>query len=118
MDSEGRATVMLNESSQVNDSTPRFRMESGHDVLDVWADTASQTKKNAIYKALFAMQDGSLFRTYRVIDDYQRPNEVFVIVKDNLVMKIRVNCIDSFTIVAIGACGRTSDLQSGRWPAA
>jgi hypothetical protein len=105
---------MVNDSSKVN-GTPRFRMESGLDVLDVWAETASQTKKNAIYTALFAMQDGSLFRTYRVIDDFQRPNEVFVIVKDDLVMKVRINCVDSFDIVAIGRCGNASDLQTGRW---
>jgi len=108
---------MVNDSSQVN-GTPRFRMDSGLDVLDVWAESASQTKKNAIYEALFAMQDGSLFRTYRVIDDFQLLNEVFVIVKDDLVMKIRINSIDSFDIVAIDRCGNTADLQSGRWHAA
>lgn len=107
---------MANESSKVN-GTPGSRMESGVDVLDAWAETASQSKKNALYRALFAMQDGSLFRTYRVIDDFQRPNEVFVIVKDDLVMKIRINCVDSFDIVAIGPCGHTTDLHTGRWPA-
>ena len=107
---------MANESSQVN-GTPRSRMENGLDVLDVWAETASQSKKNAIYKALFAMQDGSLFRSYRVIDDFQRPNEVLVIVKDDLVMKIRINSLDSFDIVAIGPCGHLTDLQTGRWQA-
>ena len=108
--------VIVNESSQVNNA-PRFRLEAGLDVLDNWAQTASQTKKNAIYRALFAMQDGTMFRTYRVIDEFQRPNEVFVIVKDNLVMKIRVNCVDSFAIVSIGPCGHTADLHTGRWPA-
>jgi hypothetical protein len=95
---------MVNESREVN-GTPRFRLETGLEVLEVWAETASQSQKNAIYKALFAMQDGSLFRTYRVVDDFQRSNELFVVVKDNLVMKIRVNCVDSFGIVAIGPCG-------------
>lgn len=95
---------MANESSQVN-NTVRFRMESGYDVLDAWGEHASQSRKNAVYKALFAMQDGSLFRTYRVIDDFQRANEVFVIVKDDLMMKIRVKCVDAFDIVAIGPCG-------------
>jgi hypothetical protein len=107
---------MANESSQVN-GTPRARMDNGLDVLDVWAETATQSRKNAVYKALFAMQDGSLFRTYRVIDDFKLPNEVFVIVKDNLVMKIRINCVDSFDVVAIGPCGTLTDLQAGRWEA-
>jgi hypothetical protein len=107
---------MANEPSQVNGTT-HARLESGIDVLEDWAETASQSKKNAVYKALFAMQDGSLFRTYRVIDDFQRPNEVFVIVKNDLVMKIRVNCLDAFDIVEIGPCGNTADLRTGRWNA-
>ncbi|HEX6354986.1 DUF6235 family protein [Actinophytocola sp.] len=108
------ATVMANESSQVNNS-PRFRLETGLDVLDVWAETASQTKKNAVYKALFAMQDGSLFRSYRIVDDFQKLNEVYVIVKDNLVMKLRINSVDSYDILAIGPCGNTADLHTGKW---
>lgn len=107
---------MVNESSQVN-GTPRFRLETGLEVLEEWAETANQSKKNAIYKALFAMQDGSLFRTYRVVDDFQRSNEVYVIVKDNLMMKIRVNCVDSFGIVEIGPCG-AHDLRTDRRKAA
>ena len=85
-------------------STPRtrFRLETGLDVLDLWTETARQAHKNAVYKALFAMLDGSLFRTYRVVDDYQRPAELFVIVRDDLVMKIRINCFDSFGVVHIG----------------
>ena len=107
------ATVMQNESTQVNGAT-RFRMETGHAVLESWSQTATQSKRNAVYKALFAMQDGSLFRTYRIVDDYQRPNELYVIVRDDLVMKVRVNCFDSFGIVAIGPCGNDTDLRAGR----
>jgi hypothetical protein len=106
---------MANEPSQVNNN-PRFRLDTGLDVLEDWAETASQTKKNAVYRALFAMLDGTLFRTYRVVDDFQRLNEVFVIVKDDLMMKIRVNCVDSFDIVAIGPCGQATDLHPDRWP--
>jgi uncharacterized protein DUF6235 len=105
---------MANESSKL---TPRFRMETGFEVLEEWSETASQTQRNAVYKALFAMQDGSMFRSYRVIDDFQRANEVFVIVKDDLVMKIRVKCADAFDIIAIGPCGHTADLHTGRWGA-
>jgi hypothetical protein len=80
----------------------RFRLETGLEVLDSWAETAAQHHKNAVYKALFAMLDGDLFRTYRVVDDFQRPSELFVIVRDDLVLKIRINCYDSFGIVHIG----------------
>jgi hypothetical protein len=98
---------MTNESSQVN-NTIRFRLESGSEVLDAWSDTASHSKRNAVYKALFAMQDGSLFRTYRVIDDFQVTNEVFVIVKDDLMMKVRIKAVDAFDIVSIGPCGHAN----------
>jgi hypothetical protein len=83
----------------------RFRLETGLEVLDDWSDSASRPHRDAVHRALFAMVDGTLFRTYRVVDDFQRPNELFVIVKDDLVMKIRVNCFDSFGIVHIGRAG-------------
>lgn len=87
----------------------RFRLELGLDVLGAWADTAPLSMKNAVYKALFAMVDGSLFRNYRVVDDYQRPDEVFVIVRDDLMLKLRITCIDSFGVLHIGPCnGRAS----------
>lgn len=80
----------------------RFRLEAGYEVLEDWSSRVSQTHKNAVYEALFAMLDGSLLRTYRVIDDLQRPNELVVIVRDDLVLRIRINCFDSFKIVHIG----------------
>ncbi|MBB4909346.1 DUF6235 family protein [Actinophytocola algeriensis] len=94
----------MNESVEQDSVTPRarFRLETGLEVLDDWAGNAPQAHKNAVYKALFAMLDGSLFRTYRVVDDFQRPAELYVIVRDDLVVKIRINCFDSFGIVHIG----------------
>ncbi|HWM07016.1 MAG TPA: DUF6235 family protein [Actinophytocola sp.] len=110
----------MNDSTELGGALPRsrFRLDTGLDVLQRWADTAGQSKKNAIYKALFAMLDGSLFRTYRIVDDFQRPSELYVIVKDDLVLKIRINCFDSFGIVHIGDCGNIADLRTGRWHAA
>ncbi|GAB1511523.1 DUF6235 family protein [Actinophytocola sp. KF-1] len=94
----------MNESVEQGSVTPRvrFRLETGHDVLDTWAETTSPHQRNAVYQALFAMVDGTLFRTYRVVDDFQRPAELFVFVRDDLVLKIRINCFDSFGIVHIG----------------
>jgi hypothetical protein len=94
----------MNESRRQDSTVPhaRFRLETGIEVLTDWAESASEEHKDAVHTALFAMVDGSLFRTYRVVDDYQRPSELFVIVRDDLVMKIRVNCFDSFGIVHIG----------------
>jgi hypothetical protein len=103
---------MTNEPSQV--SSIRFRMENGFDALEEWGQTASPAQKDAVYKALFAMQDGTLFRSYRVIDDFQRTNEVHVIVKDDLAMKIRIKSVDAFDVVAIGPCGHHTRGQLGR----
>jgi len=106
---------MQNEpTNQVNHPTC-FRLETGIEVIEEWAETASQARRNVVYEALFAMVDRSLFSRYRVVDDYRRPNEFFVIVKDDLAMKIRVNCYDSFGVVGIGPCGSVSDLQSAPW---
>ncbi len=94
----------MNESRSEDSTIPRsrFRLETGIEVLADWSDTAQEAHKEAVHAALFAMLDGTLFNTYRIVDDYQRPNELFVIVLDDLVMKIRVNCFDSFGIVHIG----------------
>jgi hypothetical protein len=83
----------------------RFRLDLGLDVLEAWAESAPRSEKNVVYKALFAMTDGSLFRNYRVIEDFQAPNEVFVIVRDNLMIKLRINHIDSFELLYVGPCG-------------
>ena len=80
----------------------RFRMDTGLEVLSAWADTASQDEKNAVYKALFAVLDGSVYHAYRIVDDFQRPDEFHVMVEDRLAIKVRVHCFDSFGIIHIG----------------
>jgi hypothetical protein len=94
----------MNESREQDGTIPRaqYRLETGLEVIEDWAGTASPSHKNAIYEALFTMLDGTLFRDYRVIDDFRQLSELFVIVKDDLVMKIRINCFDSFGVVHIG----------------
>jgi hypothetical protein len=77
----------------------------GLDVLGAWAEAATSSEKDVVYRALFAMTDGSLFRTYRIIDDFQRPSQLFVIVTDRLVLQLLINCLDSFSILYIGPCG-------------
>lgn len=80
----------------------RYRLEAGTDVLEQWSATAKQAERHAVYTALFAMLDGSLFRTYRIVDDFRRTNELFVLITDDLLLEIRINCLDSFSIVNIG----------------
>lgn len=81
---------------------PHSRMDTGVEVLEEWANSATQREKDAVYSALCAMTDHTLFRTHRVIDDPNRLSEFFVLLPDDLVVKIRVHCFDSYGIVYIG----------------
>jgi hypothetical protein len=100
-------------------SRTAFRMDTGLDVLASWSDTARQSRRNVVYKALFAMIDGSVFRDYRIIEDFRRPSEFFVVVRDDLVIKLRVHCFDSFGVVYIGppagAEGAGTTLPAGEY---
>lgn len=107
----------MNESGD-RDERPRAtsRMETDA-VLDRWARTARQADRNAVHKALFAILDGSVLRTYRVVEDAQLPNELYIIVKDDLVLKVRVadvNDFSSFEIVGIGPRDFFSTSQDGQ----
>lgn len=92
----------------------KFRLELGLDVLDEWADSATRGEKNAVYRALFAMVDGSLFRDYRIIDDLRLPSQLFVIATDHLVLKLRILRLGSFSILYIGPCDGASAARPAR----
>lgn len=91
-----------------------FRMQSGAEVLAEWSETASQTRRNAVYAALFSLTERTLFRTHQVIDDDERPAEIFVAVKENLVIKVRVNDIGSFDVLYVGAWETAPGFEFGR----
>lgn len=79
-----------------------FRMDTGTDVLAAWGETASQSHKTAVYRTLFSVLDGSLFRTHNLVDGFTVPSEFFVVLKPELVVKLRVNAFNSFGVVYIG----------------
>lgn len=81
---------------------PNFQMDTGADVLAAWGETASQSYKNAVYRTLFSMLDGTLFRTHNVVDDAKASSEFLVVLKADLVVKLRINSLNSFGIVYIG----------------
>ena len=91
----------------------RRRLNIGVACLEKWTETASQAEKNAIYEVLFAVSDGSVFRTYKVLDDVQRPGEFFVLVRDNLVIKIGMYPFNNFGITYIGSLEDAPDLDLG-----
>ena len=81
----------------------RRRLNVGVACLEKWTETAGQAEKNAVYEALFAVSDGSVFRTYKVLDDVQRPGEFFVLVREDLVVKVNFPRPGTFGVLYIGA---------------
>jgi hypothetical protein len=79
-----------------------FRMTSGTDVLAEWGETANQSHKNAVYRALFSVLDGSLFRTHNLVEGFAIPSEFFVVLKQDLVVKFRMHGAESFGVAYIG----------------
>lgn len=91
----------------------RFRLDQGMGRLEEWANTANQVDKNAIYKVLFSVADGSVFRTYKVLDDVHQSQEFFVLVRENLVVKICYHEHDAFGIIYIGPIDEAPDIDLG-----
>jgi 4'-phosphopantetheinyl transferase EntD len=90
---------------------PRLRLVDGLTVLERWAETANQSHKNSVYKALFAVTDGSVFQKYVVFSD--RSDEIAVMVKADLVVSIAIHHPDTFAISYIGAVGSPTDVDLG-----
>jgi hypothetical protein len=78
-------------------------MSSGFRRLEEWSTNAGQSDKNAAYRALFAIADGSAFREYTITHDVARLGELAVRVKDDLLIKIRFRHFDAFGLVYIGS---------------
>lgn len=87
------------------DRSPRSRLGSGVQLLEQWADGAGQVAKNAMYQALFAVLDGSVFQAYDIVDDTGRENEFTVIVKDDLIVRVCFHEANMFGISFIGRVG-------------
>jgi len=85
-------------------------MDTGLDVLEEWTASAAQNELAAVYGALFAMTDRTLFSTYRVVDDGMELSEFFVMLPEGLVLKVRMHCFDSYGIVYIGPSDRAPGL--------
>jgi hypothetical protein len=83
----------------------RLRLGSGLELLERWADTAGQAAKNAMYKALFAISDGSVFQSYDIVDHHAQPGEFTVMIKDDLVVRVCVHDTAMFGISFIGRVG-------------
>ena len=81
--------------------------------LETWAATAGQIDKNAVYKALFAVSDGTVFQNYKVLDDVHQAREFFIMVRQDLVVKICFHETDAFGILYIGPIEEAPDIDLG-----
>jgi hypothetical protein len=70
--------------------------------LEEWADNARQTHKNQLYKALFAVSDGTVGHHYGVLAGKEEPNEHFVMVREDVVLKVNYPDSGTFGISYIG----------------
>ncbi|MEO3977667.1 DUF6235 family protein [Streptomyces sp. CAU 1734] len=113
---ETGADTGLGTAAALGGPPPPLRLESGWDLLEKWSDTAGQINKNAVHKALFAIADRTAFRTYETFDDATQPRDFFVLVKDNLVLKICVRDFHAFAIAYVGPIDGAPgiDLGTGR----
>lgn len=64
------------------------KLDNGLEVLEKWADKAGPAPKNVLYKALFAVTEGSVFHRYGVLQDTENANDFFVLIREDLVLKI------------------------------
>ena len=91
----------------------RIRLTSGMHLLERWSATADRFEKDAVYAALFAVLDGSVVRSYKIFDDIRRPRESFVLVREDLVVKICFTAADAFEIVYIGPASAAPGFDLG-----
>ena len=89
--------------------SPRFRLAAGLNLLEQWASTARHLEKEAAYKALFAMTDGSVFQNYLVLSDAERPEELAILVSGDVMIKIAILGQGNFGIRYIGTTVCTPD---------
>ena len=80
----------------------QFSITSGLDLLEDWAAEATQPEKNTVYPVLYAVADKTVDTEYTVVDDPASPLDFFVLAKNDLVVKIRIEAVGSFAILYIG----------------
>jgi Mg2+ and Co2+ transporter CorA len=83
-------------------NTNTNHLNTGIDLLDQWSNTATQAARNTVYRALFAITDGSVFTTFHTVANPERPSELVICLRDDLVLTISHTEHGTFDIVYIG----------------
>jgi hypothetical protein len=86
-----------------------LRLRAGLGNLDRWSVGSRQAVRNAVYRALFAIGDGSVFRAYRTL---RRPSsgQMQVQVRDDTVVSVRLTPGDTYDIEYIGDPEQAPDI--------
>jgi hypothetical protein len=91
----------------------RNHLTAGLDELDAWSETAAQSARNVLYRALFAVADGSVFRLFQTSAHRARPDEVTIYLRADLVVTISQTEPDCFAIAYIGPLDGAPGTRSG-----
>ena len=88
---------------------PRRQLRAGLECLDRWSAHSRQAVRNAVYRALFAISDGSVSRTHRTL---RRPSsgEMQVQVRDDTVLAVRLDEENAYDIEYIGEPAKAPDI--------
>jgi hypothetical protein len=98
--------IMLNHDS--NSSTGRLagghlQLNGGLDVLDAWSETAPQAARNTVYRALFAVTDGTLSQSFMTMSHRDHPAELAICLREDLVVTISRTEPGFYDIAYIGS---------------
>lgn len=81
----------------------RLQLVEGIELIDEWAESASQAQRNVMYEALFAVGDGSAFLIYDIFGDPVDRGNLVVSVRPDLVFKVMLRREDSsFAVRYVG----------------
>ncbi len=73
----------------------RLQLVEGIELLEEWAESASQAQRNVMYEALFAVSDGSAFLIYDIFGDPGDRGNLVVAVRPDLVLKVLLRRAES-----------------------
>ena len=89
-----------------------YRVTSGLDLFDAWSEDATQAEKNVVHRAIFSIVDRTVFQDFITIDSSENDLEYFILAKNDLVIKVAIEDLDSFGILYIGPSGSAPGLDS------
>jgi hypothetical protein len=78
------------------------QLNAGLDLLNEWSETATQAARNTVYSALFAVTDGSVFSSFQTVSHHDRPSELVICLRDDLVVTISLTEPGFFDVAFIG----------------